>query len=345
MKCITQIAEAVHQGARQKKACEVIGITERTLQRWKKKPDKTDMRNGPKTKPKNSLTEEEKEEILSIVNNNRFKDMSPSQIVPSLLDEGIYIASESSIYRLLRKNRMLEHRQKSKTPSHTKPDELCATKPNQVWSWDITYLRSAIAGMFFYLYMIIDIYSRKIVGWEVHEVESSDYSRNLITRACEEYGVNRRELTLHSDNGGPMKGATMLATLQKLGIVPSFSRPRVSDDNPYSESLFKTMKYRPEYPGKPFESIEAARKWVNEFVNWYNNEHYHSGINYVTPASKHELKDIEILKKRKEVLEKAKSKNPSRWSGSVRNCNHVKMVFLNPSDPAKHGILLDKKSA
>lgn len=303
------------------------------------------MRSGPKTKPKNSLTEKEKEEILSIVNSNRFKDMSPSQIVPALLDEGIYIASESAIYRLLRDNKMLEHRQKSRVRSHSKPDELCATKPDQVWSWDITYLRSAVAGIFFYLYMVIDIFSRKIVGWEVHEVESSEHSSSLISRACEEYGVNRWELILHSDNGGPMKGATMLATLQKLGVVPSFSRPRVSDDNPYSESLFKTMKYRPEYPGKPFESIQAAREWVNEFVNWYNNEHYHSGINYVTPASKHELKDIEILAQRKEVLEKAKAKNPSRWSGSVRNCNHVKMVVLNPANPSKHGALQDKKSA
>lgn len=342
MRSIKLIDETVRAGARQIKACEILGITERTLQRWKKKPIKTDMRNGPNKKAKHTLTEEEKDLVFAVVNSKRFKDMSPSQIVPILLDEGKYIASESTIYRLLRAEKMLVHRQKSQPSVHTKPEELCTAKPNEVWSWDITYLRSTISGMFFYLYMIVDIFSRMIIGWEVHEKESADYSSLMISKACKDQGVNRDELVLHSDNGGPMKGATMLATLQKLGVVPSFSRPRVSDDNPFSESLFKTLKYRPEYPSKPFESIQAARNWVNKFVNWYNTEHYHSGINFVTPISKHRGDDLEILLKRKEVLEKAKVKNPVRWSGSVRNCNPVKNVTLNPIKKMKK---IDKKCA
>jgi len=339
------IDKAIESGAKQKNACSVMGISERTLQRWKNKPDKRDNRKGPNKKPAHAMTEQEKANILSIVNSDRFKDKSPSQIVPILLDEGKYIASESTIYRLLRKENQLAHRQKSRPASHNKPEELSAETPNSVWSWDITYIKSAIIGMFYYLYMVVDVFSRKIVAWNVYEKECSSYSSELIEDACKKEGVQRDQLVLHSDNGGPMKGSTMLATLQRLGVIPSFSRPRVSNDNPFSESLFKTLKYCPEYPSKPFESIEAARKWVSEFVSWYNNEHYHSGINFVTPVSKHECKDIEILLKRKEVLEKAKAKNPARWSGSVRNCDPVKIVILNPLKKTKKAGYLDTNVA
>ena len=173
--------------------------------------------------------------------------MSPKQIVPKLADQGIYIGSESTFYRVLKEQQMINHR----------PNEHVADGPCQVWSWDITYLRSPVSGMFFYLYMIVDVWSRKVVAATVFEEESMDLSARLFTRACFTHGVQPEGLVLHSDNGGPMKGSTMLATLQKLGVVPSFSRPMVSDDNPYSESLFRTMKYRPEYPSKPFENLGA----------------------------------------------------------------------------------------
>ena len=230
---------------------------------------------------------------------------------------------------------MLTHRQNSRPAVNNKPRQLCARRANEVWSWDITYLRSPVQGMFYYLYLVVDVFSRMIVTWEVHEKESADLSSEMISQACKRHGVKRKELVLHSDNGSPMKGATMLATLQNLGVVPSFSRPRVSDDNPYSESLFRTLKYRPEYPEKPFKSIEAARDWVNGFVQWYNHEHRHSGINYVTPASKHRGEDFEILAKRKEVLRQAKAKNPARWSGSTRKCDPVTEVILNPMKSLK----------
>ena len=189
--------------------------------------------------------------IIAVSTSPRFRDLSASQIVPILADAGVYIASEASFYRVLRENKLLVHRNKAKPSVNSKPKEYVVTGPNQVWSWDITYLRSSVRGTFYYLYLVVDIWSRMIVGWAVHEEESAELASALIVEACLRHGVDSEKLTLHSDNGGPMKGATMLATLQWLGIVPSFSRPSVSDDNAYSEALFKTLKYRPEYPSAP----------------------------------------------------------------------------------------------
>jgi putative transposase len=256
-------------------------------------------------------------------------DLAPTQIVPLLADKGIYLASESSFYKIFRERKLLAHRGKSKKSSHNRPAPIVAFGPNEIYSWDITYLRSEIAGKFYYLYMFMDIYSRKIVGHEVYEVESMEFSARLIERICECEGIKEYQLILHSDNGGAMKGATMLATLQKLGVVPSFSRPRVSDDNPFSEALFKTLKYCPEFPSRPFTSTEEANAWVNKFVNWYNNTHLHSGIKFVTPASRHTMKDGEILENRKRVYEEAKMKNPNRWSRETRNWDKEEKVYLN----------------
>ena len=201
-------------------------------------------------------------------------------------------------------------------------------------------------GKFYYLYLAVDVYSRMIVGWAVHEIESAELASSLILEACLRHGVDREELILHSDNGGPMKGATMLATLQWLGIVPSFSRPSVSDDNAYSEALFKTLKYRPEYPASPFESIEAAQGWVKGFVQWYNFEHRHSGILFVTPSSRHYGEDEIILVKRKEVYEEARKKNPYRWaSGKTRNCELITEVKLNTSKAQKDKSMSLEQSA
>ena len=200
---------------------------------------------------------------------------------------------------------------------------------------DITYLKSDVMGMFFYLYLVMDIYSRKIVGWEIAERESEKISTKLILETCLREGVQRDQLFLHADNGGPMKASTMLVTLQRLGVLPSFSRPRVSDDNAYSESLFRTLKYRPFYPSHPFKNIEEARVWVEGFVEWYNYEHMHSGIQYVTPASRHNQDDEKVLGFRKEVFEKARATNPYRWSKKIRKCEAVPFVVLNSLPPEK----------
>lgn len=203
-------------------------------------------------------------------------------------------------------------------------------RPNQIYSWDITYLQSCVRGQFYYLYLFLDIFSKKIVGWDIHATQESNLSAILLEDICMNEKINKHQLVIHADNGGPMKGATMLATMQKLCIVPSFSRPSVSNDNPFSESLFKTLKYCPIFPSKPFESIEAAKNWMEIFVKWYNTEHLHSGINFVTPTSKHLGLDIELLKNRNEVYEKAKEKNPIRWSGKTRNWDAIMAVKLNP---------------
>lgn len=324
------LEEALRNGARLARACEVLEISPRTVERWKAAHGGEDGRLGPKHEPANKLTQMERKRLLKVVNSPEYRDLSPKQIVPKLADEGKYLASESTVYRVLREEGQMAHRERSRPAVHSHPKEHAANGPNQVWSWDITYLPSAVRGMYFYLYMIMDVWSRKIVGWEVHIEESMELSSELISRTCDEMGIDEWQLTLHSDNGGPMKGATMLTTLQKLGVIPSFSRPHVSDDNPYSEALFRTLKYRPEYPGKPFETPESSRDWVAGFVDWYNTEHLHSGINFITPDDRHFGREEKILNRRKKVYEKARRKTPERWSGKTRNWNPVEIVVLNP---------------
>jgi len=308
-------------------ACDDMGISLKTFNSWQ--IVSIDQRKGPITAPANKLSEPERARVIELATSKEYSDLPPCQIVPKLADKGEYVASESTFYRLLREQDMLTHRGKSKPSSGYKPKPLIAISPNEVWSWDITYLRSNVKGQFYYLYMFMDIFSRKIVGWEIHEVESMEYSSELISKIYEKEGVKGGQVILHSDNGGSMKGATMLATLQKLGIVPSFSRPSVSNDNPFSESLFKTVKYCPQYPSKPFASIIDAQAWVETFVQWYNCEHLHSGIKFVTPSSRHQGEDIEILNKRKTIYELAKQKNKNRWSGATRNWNRIEEVHLN----------------
>ena len=325
---ISLIKEAVAAGARKIKACEFLDLEIRTVERWEKNPE--DRRHGPINRPANSLTDEEISKMIEVANSAEFADLPPSQIVPKLADQGRYIASESSFYRVLRRKKLLAHRLRSKPPKTKRPDELMATGPNQIWSWDITYLKASIKGTYYYLYLPMDIFSRAILHWELHESESAEHASDMIKRTCMQQGIKRDQVVLHSDNGGPMKGATMLATLQWLGVAPSFSRPRVSNDNPFSESLFKTLKYCPSFPEKGFSSLNEAKAWVEKFVDWYNNFHLHSGINFVTPASKHSGRDREILKRRHQIYEMAKAENPNRWSGKTRNWSTIEKVELNP---------------
>jgi len=325
------IQEARQSGARQDKACEVIGISAKTFQRWSQSGNEGDSRLNNHCVPHNKLSNLERRRLIKIANDPDYADLQPSKIVPKLADRGCYIASESTFYRVLKSENQLSHRQKSKpVRQQQKPKALMATRPNQVYSWDITYLPTPIKGIFLYLYLVLDIYSRKIVGWQVHDCETSALAADMMTDICWREGVKRDQVTLHSDNGSPMKGATMLATLQGLGVVPSFSRPSVSNDNPYSESLFRTLKYRPEYPEKSFADLATAREWVEGFTHWYNNEHLHSAIRFVTPSQRHEGKDSEILAKRQQVYLNAKQINPERWSGDIRNWGPIKEVYLNP---------------
>lgn len=329
---IALITEAQEAGARQCKACEIVGISTKTLQRWQQQSNQEDGRINAIHNPSNKLTEPERQRVIEVANEPEYANLPPSRIVPTLADKGVYIASESTFYRVLKAESQLKHREKSK-PVRTiiKPKALTATAPNQIYSWDITYLPTQVKGVFLYLYLVMDVFSRKIVGWQVYGDESSALAADLITDICRRERVKRDQVTLHSDNGSPMKGATMLATLQELGVMPSFSRPSVSNDNPYSESLFRTLKYRPEYPEKPFADLTAARAWVSEFETWYNTEHKHSSIRFVTPAQRHENIDKDILANRKQVYQKAKLQNPLRWSGDIKNWDWVSVVFLNPA--------------
>ena len=326
------IDETVAAGARQRAACEVLGIDARTVQRWRQRQIGDDRRHGPITVPRNKLRKPQCARILAVLNSREFRDQSPKQVIPALADRGEYLASESTAYRLLRATGLLQHREPSRVRSASRPDELVADGPDQVWCWDITYLPAEPRGTFYYLYLFEDVYSRYIVGWEVHEVESMELSSALVTSICQERGIDSSGLKLHSDNGGPMRGITMLKTLRDLGIQPSFSRPRVSDDNPFAESLFRTMKYRPQYPRRPFENQEAARAWVEQFVNWYNTVHLHSALNFVTPRDRHEGRDVAILAARHQVYENARRANPERWSGNTRNWSPVGNVTLNPNN-------------
>ncbi len=321
------ISEACKSGARKSKAAEILGLTIRTLQRWTQRGVE-DKRKGSRAVPANQLSDYEKGLIINVLESPEFADSNPNKIVPKLADQGIYLGSESSMYRILRELKMTTHRQNSLPPRYKGPEQLIANGPNQLWSWDITYLPSIIRGRFYYLYMVMDLYSRKAVACQVYEVESGDLASDLITDACIREEIEKGQIILHSDNGSPMKSSTMLAKLQDLGVMPSFSRPSISDDNPYSESLFRTLKYRPEYPDKPFSDLHEARDWANRFTYWYNNEHLHSSIHFVTPEDRHTGRDAEILKKRHLVYQMAKSNHPERWSGSTRNWNPVTEVYL-----------------
>ena len=332
-KIVNNINTAVASGARKRQACEVIGLEIRTFQRWFKGEEvKADQRPGAKRPvPANKLTEHERQAVMDCCNSQEFAHLPPNQIVPKLADQGRYLASESSFYRILKQANQLQPRGRSKArESINKPTSYTATKPKQVWSWDISYLPSGVIGLHYYLYLFMDIYSRKIVGADVFDSENGTDAAELLQRSLWAETCVGQDLVLHSDNGAPMKSVTLREKMYDLGVVTSRSRPRVSNDNPYSESMFKTLKYCPQWPSKGFESLDEARRWVDNFVTWYNRDHQHSGIRYVTPNERHEGQDEEILKKRKKLYEQARKRHPARWSGRIRNWDLINAVELNP---------------
>jgi putative transposase len=333
-KIIVWINESIEAGATKSRACRTLGISIRTIQRWSGVDGEVlfDQRpNATRVSPANKLTQQERDKIKQVCLSDEFADMPPSRIVPMLADRGEYIASESSFYRVLNAESLLIQRGRAKRKgTYNKPTSFTASQSNQVWSWDITHLPSHVAGQRFYLYMIEDIYNRKIVGADVYDSETGELASALLQRITRLEKISSAGLVLHSDNGSPMKSFTMRAKMYDLGIIASHSRPRVSNDNPYSESLFRTLKYCPSWPKHGFATIAEARKWVGRFVAWYNCEHRHSKIKFVTPNQRHYGLDTEILQKRKELYELKKSENGSRWSGSTRNWEPITEVHLNP---------------
>ena len=324
-------------GARLLPACQTAGITPRTLQRWNTHGGLESADGRPQAvrpTPSHALSDRERAKLLEVANEPRFAAIPPARIVPMLADEGVYLASESSFSRVLAQAGQNARRGRAKAPRASRPPTThIATAPGQVWCWDMTYLPAASAlGRWFYLYLILDIYSRKIVGWEVHAEDSSAHATQVLNRAALAEGIHAmtRKPVLHGDNGATLKATTVLAMLNWLGVAPSYSRPRVSDDNAYAESLFRTAKYRPEFPVRGFADLDDARAWAKQFVHWYNVQHRHSGINYVSPEQRHVGEDVAILAARDALYQQAKHANPQRWSGGTRNWKPIGAVTLNP---------------
>ena len=323
-------------GARLKPACAIVGISVRTLQRWQATNGQIRGDGRPQAvrpTPAHALSGAERTKLLTVANEPRFAAVPPARIVPMLADEGIYLASESTFSRVLKADGQMTHRGRAKAPKAVRPPTThVATVPRQVWCWDMTYLPAQVQGRWFYLYLILDLYSRKIVGWEVHEADNADHAAHLVRRTALAEGIAAlgAKPVLHGDNGSTLKATTALAMLNWLGIKPSYSRPRVSDDNAYAESLFRTAKYRPEFPIKGFANLDQARAWAADFVHWYNLDHRHSGIRYVSPAQRHAGEDPAILAARHALYLQARERNPARWSGDTRNWAPVGAVTLNP---------------
>lgn len=345
------LIEACDAGARLRPACAQIGLSERTVQRWQRPAahDDGDLRASSRRvagPPLNRLSDTERRAALALLNSEEFKDLPPSQIVPRLADQGRFLASESTLYRLLRGAGQLAHRRPERAPQQrSRPRALAATGPDQIYCWDISYLPTDVRGVYFYLYLFVDLFSRKIVGWQVYDNESADRAGQLLTDICARQQIAPQQLTLHSDNGAPMKGEAMLATLQRLGVAGSRSRPAVSNDNPFSEALFRTLKYRPRLPVKPLGDLLQARRWVTQLVHWYNHEHRHSAIGFVTPHQRHLHVDQSLLSKRVAVYAAARDRHPRRWSGATRNWTRIEEVHLNPEKPINHSIPLNQKAA
>lgn len=333
------VSEAQSSGARLENACELLNISVRTYQRWYRDGN-VEADNRPtatRPEPSNKLTPKEREAVLSLCNEPAYRSCPPGFIVADQLDQGRYLASESTIYRVLREANQQHHRGREKIPTPKRQaTSHKAQAPNQLWSWDISWLPGPVKGQWFYLYLMVDLFSRKIVGHEVYESETGELASEFVQKAYwrERLAAQPKPLVLHSDNGSPMKAAIFQEKLYDLGIVPSRSRPRVSNDNAYSEALFRTLKYRPGFPAKGFATLEQARQWVLQFTHWYNNEHRHSALNYVTPAQRHDGEAESVLASRQKVLTKAKSTKPERWSGAIRDLSLQGTVTLNPERAA-----------
>lgn len=303
-----------------KRACAAFGVNERSY-RHRRQRDDGRLQVRPPTLPKPraphpaALSFSEKEQILAALCEPRFVDLAPAQVYSTLLDEGVYLCSERQMYRVLAERGLIRERRRG---GHQHAGiygvpRLEAAAPNQVWTWDITALRGPTKGVKYFLYTIIDIYSRAVVGWTVHDVESAKHARRLIRETCRRHSVDRDRLVIHADRGSPMISGTVAELLNELGVGKSHSRPRVSNDNPFIESHFKTLKYRPNYPDR-FDSIRHARSWCRTFFRWYNDVHYHSGIGYLRPADLHTGNHTVIIEHRQSTLDAAAAAHPERFT-------------------------------
>jgi putative transposase len=304
MKAADQLSHQVGVSA----ACQTLGVPRSTFYRVRQ--PKHDPK--PRPTPERALKPEEKEQVLQVLNSEQFQDSAPREVYATLLDEGKYLCSWSTMYRILKEHQLVrERRDQLRHPTYTKP-ELLATAPNELWSWDITKLRGPVKWTYYYLYTILDIFSRYVTGWLIADCESASLAKQLIAETCAKQGIDLDQLILHSDRGSAMTSKTVALLLATLGVSKSHSRPHVSNDNPYSESQFKTMKYRPDYPDR-FGSIQDARAWARPFFQWYNHEHHHSGLGLLTPATVHYGQAQAVIGQRQQVLQAAYAAHPERF--------------------------------
>jgi putative transposase len=326
MRAVTDLSAQVSHAA----ACRSFGVARSAFYRQRRANRTETATDVAARSVRRRLNPAERTAVLEMLNSERFADVAVSEVYATLLDEGIYLCSVSTMYRLLRAARQVrERRDQLRHPNYRKP-ELLARAPNQVWSWDITKLRGPAKWMFFQLYVILDIFSRYVVGWLVADRESEALAVALIEQTCLKQGIQRGQLTLHADRGSSMSSKPVAFLLADLGVEKTHSRPHVSNDNPYSESQFKTMKYRPQFPDR-FAGIEEARAFCRLFFGWYNNDHRHSGIGLLTPATVHFGRAVEVTTQRGRVLGGAFDAHPERFvRGAPRPPAHPTAAWINP---------------
>lgn len=336
---MTLLQEGIRRGASAKAIAGLFGLATRTLRRWgvmiRSEGFSGDRRKGAPRHVAHRFSREERQIVLATVNNPRFADLTPSQIVAILAEEGVYVGSESTIYRIMRQEGLLNHRGRTRPPRAPKEAPVLeATGIHQVLAWDITLLPGTVKGRYYYLYMVMDVWSRRILGVEVHDQECSRLASDFFDRVCRDEGISPGAAAiLHADNGAPMRSYALAAKMAELGISLSFSRPRVSNDNAYAESWFRTMKYHQSYPLRRFRDLLSVRTWVDDFVDWYNIEHRHSGIKYVTPNQRHYGEADSICSTRQQTYEKARRQHPRRWSRSPRDWSQPQIVRINHPRP------------
>jgi putative transposase len=315
-----------------RRACDAIGLNRSGYYRKQQPPKPKELKKA-RPKPTNALSEEERKEVKTLLNSDEYCDQPPVEVYAQLLGQGIYYCSVSTMYRILRAAQQLGERRNQRPAQHHAIPRLKATRPNEVWTWDITKLPSQQRGVYFNLYVVLDLFSRFIVAWMISRKENSTLSKQLVSEAAARYSIGLGELTLHQDRGAPMTARGYLDLMVELDITCSHSRPRVSNDNPYSESHFKTVKQQPDYPGR-FHRVEEARQWFSDYVEWYNYQHHHRGIAWYTPEQVFTGRYQEISIVRQQTLDKAWETHSERF---INGRPQVKLppaeVTINPALP------------
>jgi len=315
-------------------ACAVLKVARSSVYRARQPQAKSAVRS----QSARALSAAEREVVRQTLDSERFMDCAPREVHATLLDEGTYLCSPSTMYRVLAEHdEVRERRDQVRRPAYRAP-ELLATGPREVWSWDITQLRGAAKWQYFYLYVMLDIFSRYVVGWLLVEQQSGELAKLFIRETCDKHHIRPEQLTLHADRGGPMLAKPVTLLMADLGITESHSRPQVSNDNPFSEAQFKTMKYRPDYPDR-FGCLADARTWAQSFFAWYNNEHHHSGIGYMTPAAVHSGDAARVFARRQQVLQRAYAAHPERFVKGLPTPPPLPTeVWINPPKSANDAV-------